>query len=119
MPGRYEKLIGKRIAEIRRERGFTQAQLAEGIGVANETISRLERGVSLPSLNTIEKISHALSVPLRDLFDFAYIPKKASPSEKELSKVVALLKARKAEEIKLAHTILQDLFKGLKHVKIG
>lgn len=114
MPGNYEKKIGQQIAKIRKERNLTQAQLAEAIDVAPETISRLERGVSVPSLNTIEEISKSLNVSLKDIFDFEYAPKKVSPSEREIARVVALLKNRKSQEIKLAHTILKDLFRGIK-----
>ena len=38
--------IGHFIATKRRERNFTQAQLAEMIGVSNKTISKWETGVS-------------------------------------------------------------------------
>ena len=117
MSKEVERLIGKRIAELRKEKGFTQAQLAESIDVVFETISRLERGVSIPSLSTLESIVEALGVPLKDIFDFQIAPKKQSVSEKEIARVVALLKNRKPEEIRLAHTLLQDLFTGIR--KIG
>lgn len=113
MAGKYERFIGKQIAKIRKARNLSQAQLAEVIDVAHETISRLERGVSIPSLKTLEKISHALNISLKDLFDFQYTP-KASPAEKEILKIVTLLKTKQVEEIRLASTILKDLFKGLK-----
>lgn len=45
MSNSVEKLIGARIARIRKEREITQEQLAELVDVATETISRLERGV--------------------------------------------------------------------------
>lgn len=113
MVRKYEKLIGKQIAKIRKDSGLSQAQLAEVIDVASETISRLERGVSIPSLKTLEEISHALNISLKDLLDFQYTP-KATIAEREISKIVALLKTRKVEEIRLARTILKDIFKGLK-----
>ena len=72
MAKNIEKLIGAQIARIRKERGITQERLAASVNVATETISRLERGVSMPSLMTLEKISHALHSPLKDLFDFEY-----------------------------------------------
>ena len=39
------KKIGKFIAVLRKENGYTQEQLGEKIGVTNKTISRWETGV--------------------------------------------------------------------------
>lgn len=39
--------IGKFIQEIRKEKGLTQKELAELIGVSDKTISKWENGVSL------------------------------------------------------------------------
>ncbi|CCZ04463.1 putative uncharacterized protein [Eubacterium sp. CAG:603] len=39
------KKIGKFIAFLRKENGYTQEQLGEKIGVTNKTISRWETGV--------------------------------------------------------------------------
>ena len=50
------KRLGQQIAERRRELSWTQDQLAERLGVDTETISRFERGVTVPALLTIEKL---------------------------------------------------------------
>ncbi len=78
-----EKLIGAQIAGIRKDREITQERLAELVDVAAETISRLERGVSIPSLKTLEKISRVLHTSLKDLFDFEYRQKPLPAIEKE------------------------------------
>lgn len=70
-----EEVVGSQVARLRRERQITQAQLAELIGVTTETISRLERGLTIPSLRTLARISQALHVSLKDIFDFDY-PRK-------------------------------------------
>lgn len=57
-------VLGANIAERRKNLGWTQAQLAECIGVDTETVSRFERGSNLPSLQRLEKLAGALSVPL-------------------------------------------------------
>ncbi|KKM15467.1 hypothetical protein LCGC14_1695770, partial [marine sediment metagenome] len=59
-----EKWIGARITGVRLSRKLTQAQLAEKVDVSVETISRMERGVSFPSLRSLENIAHALDTPL-------------------------------------------------------
>lgn len=55
------KLLGQQIAAHRRALNLTQLQLAELLGVEPETISRFERGTSLPSLkrlNTSAGLAH-------------------------------------------------------------
>jgi len=115
MPSEVERLIGRRIASLRKERNLTQARLAESIDVTTETVSRLERGVSMPSLKTLEGISNVLDVPLKDLFNFKH-PKntKKFPQEKEISKIIAFLKYKKEDEIKMAYVILRSVFDAVK-----
>ena len=43
-------------------RGYTQAKLAEKVGVKNTTISNYEKGVSLPDIDTVKKIARVLRV---------------------------------------------------------
>lgn len=63
------KRLGKNIAEYRKGIGWTQANVAEKLGLDTETISRFERGVSLPSLVTLEKLAHALNTTISDLLE--------------------------------------------------
>lgn len=41
------KLTGKTIAQLRKAAGFTQASLAEKLGISDKAISKWERGGSL------------------------------------------------------------------------
>lgn len=56
--------LGANISERRKKLGWTQAELAERIGVDTETVSRFERGSNLPSLLRLEKLADALKIPL-------------------------------------------------------
>jgi transcriptional regulator with XRE-family HTH domain len=114
MSTKVEKLIGSQIARIRKEREITQAELAEMIDVTVETISRLERGISIPSLKTLENISSALHVPLKDLFDFKREEwADLTNEDKEIRKIIAYLKTRNRNEIRLGFRILKDIFKNI------
>lgn len=107
-----EKLIGISIARIRKDRELTQAQLAEIIDTTVETISRFERGVSVPSLKTLEKISKALHVHIKELLDFEY-PSFKKPSIKESEKLLAYLQTKRPEEIKMCYRILRNIFEQI------
>lgn len=56
--------LGANISERRKKLGWTQAELAERIGVDTETVSRFERGSNLPSLQRLEKLADVLKLPL-------------------------------------------------------
>lgn len=115
MAENVERQIGGRITEFRKERGLTQAQLAERVDVATETISRLERGSSIPSVKTLCAISSALDVDLRDFFE-VNLRRRGSKtaSDIELGKVIALLKPKRAEEIKIGYEVLKSLYGTVK-----
>ncbi len=107
-----EKLIGISIAKIREDRELTQAQLAEMIDTTVETISRLERGISIPSLKTIEKISKALHVHIKDLLDFDY-PSFKESSLREGEKLLAYLQTKRPEDIRMCYRILKNIFEQI------
>lgn len=64
------KDFGKRIQELRRERGMTQEDLAGEVGVDRSYMGFLERGEKNATLDKIGKIAKAFRVKLKELFDF-------------------------------------------------
>ena len=59
--------IGQRLADRRRALGLTQAVLAEKIGVAEETMSRMESGKVAISLERLAKFCDLLDSPIEEL----------------------------------------------------
>lgn len=53
---------------LRRERGWTQMQLAERCGIDNKTISRAENGRFAISVDQVARLAAALNVPSWRLF---------------------------------------------------
>lgn len=109
-----EKRLGAKITEIRRSQKLTQAELAEKINVSVETISRLERGFSVPSLKTIEKIAVSLNTSLTVFFDFEGQPPIGKKHERELSKLTVFLRTLQIEELSFAHEVIKEILKTLK-----
>lgn len=68
--------LGKRLKELRAERGLTQEQVAEKAGIATYTYQKYEKGMSKPGkpMNpeffTLRSLSVALEVDLKVLLDF-------------------------------------------------
>ncbi|MFW2350598.1 helix-turn-helix transcriptional regulator [Qipengyuania sp.] len=65
-----EQLVN-RIRERREAAGWTQAELAERVGVSRKTINTVENGVFVPSTVVALKIARALETPVEGLFTLA------------------------------------------------
>ena len=63
------KMIGQRIRNHRTEKGLSQEKLAEMSGCHPTYIGQVERGEKNATLESIEKISSAMNVPLSKLFE--------------------------------------------------
>ncbi|WP_035061921.1 helix-turn-helix domain-containing protein [Andreprevotia chitinilytica] len=61
--------LGGNIARQRQALGLTQHQVADRLGVNPETISRFERGATVPSLQTLAGLAAALDSTLAGLID--------------------------------------------------
>lgn len=59
---RYE--IGKRIAELRKERGMSQTQLADAIGMAQPNLANIEAGRFSTTIDVLERIADALDAKI-------------------------------------------------------
>jgi len=61
--------FGKRLKELRIERGLSQLKLGEILGFCNQTISFWESGSREPDLDTLVKIAHYFDVPFEELLE--------------------------------------------------
>ncbi|HXX19874.1 MAG TPA: helix-turn-helix transcriptional regulator [Candidatus Acidoferrum sp.] len=68
------KRFGHRLREIRAQRRMTQERFAEVLDISVDFLSLVERGISAPSFETIERISKRLKVPVAELFTFRDTP---------------------------------------------
>lgn len=62
-------VFGKRLKELRIEKGFSQQKLGEILGFCNQTISFWESGSREPDLDTLLDIAHYFEVSLEDLLE--------------------------------------------------
>ncbi|MBE5804287.1 MAG: helix-turn-helix transcriptional regulator [Clostridiales bacterium] len=59
--------IGSFLAQLRKERGLTQEQLAQELGTSNKTISRWETGVYLPPVEMLQLLSDMYGLTINEL----------------------------------------------------
>ncbi len=60
--------LGEKLKTLRLQDRLTLVELAEKSGVSKSLLSRIERGRSVPTITTIEKIASALGIVLSDFF---------------------------------------------------
>ena len=75
--------VGANIARLRRERGMTQAELAERINYSDKAVSKWERAESLPDVLTLLSLAEQLDTDLNTLVGMSANPKTAPVSEPE------------------------------------
>lgn len=89
--------FGKRVAEIRRDQGLSQAELAERAGTSQSGISQLEAGLRNPSYEMIVKIAAGLGVT--PCYLFGADPVDLSPDEELLFRMLRALPAEARREL--------------------
>lgn len=75
------KKFGVFIATVRKEQQMTQAELAKKLQVTDKAVSKWERGLGFPDINTIEPLADALGVSVLELMKSERIPETEVSSE--------------------------------------
>lgn len=93
--------IGKRIAHRRKSMGFTQAKLAEAIGISSTYMSSIERAVSIPSTEVIMRLAMALETTPDE-----FLAGTAQQEGAEWRSVAELLRPMDKKQLALARSLL-------------
>lgn len=62
------RLVGRNIYSKRKRLGLTQEELAERIGIGQQSLSRMEKGRIAPKFERLQIIADTLGCPVADLF---------------------------------------------------
>jgi len=100
-----KKLLGLRIKELRKLKGYTQSELAEYIEVDPKHLSRIESGVNYPSMVALVKMADKLDVELKELFVFNHLD---SPKTL-LDEMSTTLNNVDEAKLRLYYRVLKDL----------
>ncbi len=63
----FYKALGKRISEARKAQGLTQVQLAEVLGISQQTMAHYEGGVLRIAVATLAVLAKTLTIPVEEL----------------------------------------------------
>ena len=62
--------IGNKIKELRKQRGLTQEQLAESMGISFQAVSKWENNIAFPDITLLPVLARYFDVSMDTLFDF-------------------------------------------------
>lgn len=62
-----KKTLGMMIALLRKEKGMTQLELAEKMGVTDKAVSKWERDLACPDINTVPRLAEEFEISVDEL----------------------------------------------------
>ena len=83
-----KKTLGRMIAELRKQKGMTQWELAEKMGVTDKAVSKWERDLSYPDINSLPNLSAILGVSLEELMQIQREGATRASSSGDLLKMI-------------------------------
>ncbi|GAB7057309.1 MULTISPECIES: helix-turn-helix domain-containing protein [Paenibacillus] len=104
-------LVGKRLRQMRKEKGLSQAVVAERGGMADTYYAAIERGTRNISLESLEKIVAALDAEPIDAFRFGELQMgKGLEGKRDAIRLLAsFLEERSLGEIELIRKMTKDV----------
>lgn len=97
------KDISKRIRELRKAMKLTQSQFAEMVNLSEDSIGKIERGVSVPTIDTLNKIADGLKITLSEVLEETL--QKAKSQNQVISDFIKYLKTKSTEDVRLIHEV--------------
>lgn len=77
-----KQTLGNMIAVLRKEKGMTQLELAEKMGVTDKAVSKWERDLSFPDVSSIPKLAEIFGVSVDELMQVKADTKEDSSNHK-------------------------------------
>ena len=106
------KLIGKRIAQIRKEQNISQEELALKTKsmLSFNTISVLERGLGDPKISTLYEISSVFNISLSELLNIENPDINQQPDfDQQIEKLLKIIRKMDKEKLETAIRLLDVL----------
>lgn len=109
-------MLGENIRILRKEKGYSQETFAQQLNVVRQTVSKWEKGYSVPDAETLKNISELLETPVSVLLGSTVeeISPDNPPKEDEIAKQLAVLNNQLAERTarrrRIFRTVLWVIF---------
>lgn len=102
-------MIGKAIAKYRKAAGLSQNQLAEALDLGNEAISRIERGIVIPTVERLIKMAEIFDCSVSEL-----LTETSNRPTDEAIYLQSLLSSVSEQDKQMLINILENLIYRLK-----
>lgn len=114
MPGgakMNQEMIGKFIAECRKEKQLTQIQLADKLGITNRAVSKWETGKSVPDVSIMLELCDELEISVNELLCGRHLDMEEEKMENNNNILKLPLAKEKMENLQIASEVL--IFAGI------
>lgn len=105
-------MLGENIRDIRKQKGMTQEELANRIGVVRQTVSKWEKNLSVPDADLLQRIAQVLEVPVSALLG-------AKIEIEDHSNDLAVQLSRINEQLSIKNTRAKRIWKAVGFVLIA
>ena len=95
--------VGQRIRDKRNERGMSQTEVANALGVTFQQVQKYERGTNRVGASRLFDLSRILSVPIQYFFEG--LNNQSTPIEKEDDNVIHLMKPDTVELVEAYYKV--------------
>lgn len=98
-------MFAENLKKIRKDKGYTQEILAEKLNVVRQTVSKWEKGLSLPDVDMLSKLANVLETDVNILLDGQITTTDQSEIVKQLAKINEQLTIKNRRYKKIMKTI--------------
>ena len=107
------KTLGARIAELRKEKGLTQEELAKQLDISSQAVSKWEKDISCPDIMILPTLSKILGVSIETLLtgeaETTYVPEEKRKSFEETILYIHVKEGTENIQLNLPLPLLQTL----------
>ena len=105
--------FGARLRDLRAQHRLSQEKLSELSGLSVDAISNLERGISVPQLDSVEAIRAACDMPIWEVLDFLGRSEAPEPERQRLED--ALLRAVRRLDVAMVRVAVDQVEALVRH----
>jgi len=110
---KFGKRVCERIREIRKSMKLTQSQFAELVNLSEDSVGKIERGNTVPTIDTLYKIATGIKIPVEKL-----LPLEKQASTDKLNRAIedfsVYLKTRSPDDVKFIHGLTVQILEKKK-----
>jgi transcriptional regulator with XRE-family HTH domain len=107
----FYQALGRRVAEARKSQGLSQQQLADELGIAQQTLAHYEVGRVRVAVAQLPQLARALAVTVEELIGEEAQPARRGPVPKLLQQMERIQRLPRAQQrfvMQMLDTVLQQ-----------